>query len=522
MAQKIMKATDRPKVEYQKGTTPQKPVDVSGIKTKKKPDADFDYDKIAQDAEDTDNPDGFKYQAAVEMAKQMAGEGTDDGEMRDLVDSEFAKLNPTYTGEQMRGEDDLISKAIGGADDLLDDASEFVGRGVDQLWDLGPANLAGLIGGGADLLFNGGKGDWGKRAHDTVSKVIGDGEDDIFSASTIGDIGMDLMISAIPGAGLPLLLAKQGIQNSDDIKEAATGRDSITMEQIDGGQRAAKAATSLLDIGLTALPAIGKARNAGAANLAMKSSGGTVDDAARNIVDMAKNGKLPKIADELSPSNLVDTAVNRVSNGLKKLTGKADDTVDYDALESIVQMGRRNADDAAAAISGKAIEDAARKTFADRALDIAKTVRHPIENNAVGKVAKAAGKAAKTAGKNIKGGLVNAAVPAVGGTGMAALSDYAENGGSLVDSLERIGDRVNENPSESMKYLTAALLLGRLPFGGGRLPNPNGMMPMTGNLVTAASRAKEMGRVGEEGAKKSEMPGMTYEEMIRWLEKGDE
>lgn len=518
MAQKIMTAMERPKAGFQKGTTPQKPVDTSGIKTKREPDANFDYDKIAQDAEATGNPDGFKYQAAVEMAKQMAGEGTDDDDMRDLVDSEFAKLNPTYTGAQMRGEDDFVSMALDGADDLLDEASGFIGRGVDQLWDLGPANLAGLIGGGADLLFNGGKGDWGKKAHDTVSKAIGNEEGDIFSADTIGDIGMDLLLAAVPGAGLPLLVAKQGIQNFDDIKEAASGRDSVTMEEIDGKQRAAKLGTSLLDIGLTALPAIGKARNAGAANLAMKSSGGNLDDAAKGIADMAKNGKLPKITEELAPRNLVDTTVNRASNGLKKLTGKADDAVDYNALESLVQMGRSSADDVAKVISGEAADEAARKTFADRTLDVAKTVRHPVKNNAAGKIAKSA----KSVGKNIRGGLVNVAAPSIGGLGTATLSDYAENGGSLIDSLERIGERVNENPSESMKYLTAALLLGRLPFGGGRLPNPSGKMPTTSNLVTAASRAKEMGRVGEESAKGAEKPGMTYEEMIEWLEKGDE
>lgn len=515
MAQKITKAVDKPKVEYQRGTTPQKPVDTSGIKTKKKPDANFDYDQIVQNAEDTDNPDGFKYQAAVEMAKQLAGEGTDDKDMRKLVDSEFAKLNPTYTGEQMRGEDDLVSKAVGGADDLIDAGSKGIGWLVDQVWDLGPANLAGLIGGGADLLLNGGKGDWGNRARDTVSKVIGNGEDDIFSADTIGDIGMDLMLSAIPGAGLPLLLAKQGIQDADDLKEAATGRDSITMEQLDPGQRAAKVGSSLLDIALTAAPAIGKARNAGAANLAMKSSGGTLDDAAKGISDMAKSGKLPKIAEELAPGNLIDTTINRASNSLKKLPLKNGDAVDYKTLESLIRKGRQSADDVAAAVSGKTAGDAAKKTFADRASDIAQTALHPIKNNAAGKIARAAE-------DSIKGGLVNAAIPAVGGTGMAALSDYAENGGSPIDALERIGDRMKNNPSESMKYLTAALLLGKKPFGGGRLPNPNGIMPRTGNLVTAASRTKEMGRVGKDGAQKAEMPGMTYDEMIKWLEKGDE
>lgn len=515
MAQKIMKAVDKPKIEYQRGTTPQKPVDTSGIKTKKKPDANFNYDQIAQNAEDTNNPDGFKYQAAVEMAKQLAGEGTNDKEMRKLVDSEFAKLNPTYTGEQMRGEDDLVSKAIGGANDLIDNGSKGIGWLADQAWDLVPANLAGLIGGGADLLFNGGKGDWGKQAHDTVSKVIGNDEDDVFSADTIGDIGMDLMLSAIPGAGLPLLLAKQGIQDADDIKEAATGRDSITLEQLDTGQKVAKAGSTLLDLALTAIPAIGKARNAGAANLAMKSSNGSLDDAAENIANMAKSGKLPKIMDELSPSNLIDTTVNRASNSLKKLPLKNGDAVDYNTLESLIGIGRQNADDVAAAVSGKTAGKVAKKTFADRASDIAQTALHPIKNNAAGKVAKAAG-------DNIKGGLVNAAIPAIGGTGMAALSDYAENGGSLIDSFERVGDRMKNNPSESMKYLTAALLLGKTPFGGGRLPNPNGAMPKIGNLVTSASRAKEMGRVGKEGAEKAEMPGMTYEEMLKWLEKGDE
>lgn len=294
----------------------QQSVDTSGISTRSrgdKGDEDFDYSAAAKTAEGTDNSDGHKYQVAVERARQIAGDDVSESQMRDLVDAEFAKLNPTATGEQMRGEDNFGARAVGGINDAIDTVTGLAGDGIDLVWDGLAGNAAGLLGGLAGLLT--GNDDWGKNANEFVSGLVGDdgnGGPTILDTDMLGDVALDLALSAIPGVGVPIMLGKSVLQNSNNIREAIDGRDSISGERLDGGQIATKGLAALADVALSALPGIGKARNLAKAG---QLASGTADDVAR-FIEKPVNAT---IRETLSPSNVA----RQTAEGARNLVGNA-------------------------------------------------------------------------------------------------------------------------------------------------------------------------------------------------------
>lgn len=294
----------------------QQRVDTSGISTRGRGDRgsdDFDYSAAAKTAEGTDNSDGHKYQVAVERARQIAGDDVSESQMRDLVDAEFAKLNPTATGEQMRGEDNFGARAIGGINDAIDSVTDLAGGGIDLLWDGIVGNAAGLLGGAAGLLT--GNDDWGRNANEFVSGLVGDdgnGGPTILDTDVLGDVALDLAISAIPGVGVPIMLGKSVLQNSNNIREAIDGRDSISGEKLDEGQIATKLLATGADVALSALPGIGKARNLTKAG---KLASGSADDVARFV----ENPVNATIMETLSPSNVARQA----AEGARNLVGNA-------------------------------------------------------------------------------------------------------------------------------------------------------------------------------------------------------
>lgn len=279
----------------------QQPVDTSSVSTRSRGDRgseDFDYESAARTADGTDNPDGHKYQVAVERARQIAGDDVSESQMRDLVDAEFAKMNPTVTGEQMRGEDNFGARAVGSINDAIDFVTGLAGDGIDFLWDGVAGNVAGLVGDGAGLLT--GNDDWGQQANEFVSGLVGDdgnGGPTILDTDMLGDVALDLAISAIPGAGVPLMVGKSLLQNSNNIREAVDGRDSISGEKLDPGQIATKLLATGADTALSALPGIGRARNL---TKASQLASGSADDVARFVESPAT----ATLLETFSPSNV--------------------------------------------------------------------------------------------------------------------------------------------------------------------------------------------------------------------------
>ena len=218
------------------------------------------YEDAIKAAEESDDPDAYKYKLAVEIVdSQIGNEQTlGDDEYRQAIDATFDQMDPTVSGAEMRDEaNDPLSGAVRGARGVIDDINQGVGTGLDWLWDNSVGNLAGLVGGGISALFGG-------DFEDSFEDVKGNVSDWVTpeTGAMVSDMVMDLGLAAIPGVGIPLSVAKNAIQNSENIWEGITGVDDITGEKLDPGQQIAKLATGFGGTALAAVPGIGKMRNA--------------------------------------------------------------------------------------------------------------------------------------------------------------------------------------------------------------------------------------------------------------------
>lgn len=270
------------------------------------------YEDAIKAAEESDDPDAYKYKLAVEIVdSQIGNEQTlGDDEYRQAIDATFDQMNPTVSGSEMRDEaNDPISGAVRGARGVIDDINQGVGTGLDWIWDNTVGNLAGLVGGGISALLGG-------DFEDSFEDVKGNVSDWVTpeTGAMVSDMIMDLGLAAIPGVGIPLSVAKNAIQNSENIWEGFTGVDDITGERIDPGQKIAKLATGIGGTALSAIPGIGKMRNAG--NIA--------DDAAKAL---GKYDDLLDGSDDMLralESGDIDTIVNtgaRSDSSLMKAIG---------------------------------------------------------------------------------------------------------------------------------------------------------------------------------------------------------
>lgn len=406
-----------PTVEKKK--TPQKAVDTSSISQREDTEADdFDYETAIQQAEETDNPDGYKYQVAVDLAKQRAGEGVDDSQMRDLVDAEFAKLNPTTSGASMRGEDDVMSRFMGGARQMIDDLTSAGGDAVEFISD---DLLGGFFGGVADVAgaLTGNEG-WGDAARETWDGVVDDGG--LIDPDMVSSILIDLGLSAIPGVGVPLMAGKSLIQQSDNIREALEGRDSISRESLNEGERAAKGGSAALDTVLSVIPGLGRLRNAAAVDDVIRSVG-NADDTVAILKGASEYGKEigNSLAREASPSamarvgrNAVSEAGGRIANASEALdAGKGVRGAMRSLARPTTEGARRRAAETFLANGGRTSS----RTAVEKALG------------------GAGGKAAKGAGKNATGRFAEGARKLTNRISGAPASLAATAGGSGASGL---------------------------------------------------------------------------------------
>lgn len=195
--------------------------------------------KLISDAGSSADPDGAKYQLAVDFTTDILGsQDTSDPLFKETLDETFAQMKPSdgVTGEQMRDENIAIKAGQG-----INEFNNMIGNGMDWVFDNTLGNVAQAIGGDQ----------WG----DTVKNWF-DGRD----ASVVPDMVEDIALAAIPYAGIPLVATKNGLQQSKNITDAMTGRDSVTNRRIDDNQRAGKIGSAALTTALSAVPGVGVAR----------------------------------------------------------------------------------------------------------------------------------------------------------------------------------------------------------------------------------------------------------------------
>lgn len=226
-----------------------KPKETQNIKKDK---ASRDFVEKASSQKNTAKGDAAKWQHAIQLAREDFGENadTDDRKFLERAEGYYATMNPESTADQVRGKNAFTS-AVENAAHGIEGVNDFLGDGVKGAWDL-------LAGGGAEAL--GGLAGMLTGDENTASdwRNFTEGIIDDQTADALASIGTSLAVSAIPGLGVPASIALAGLQNADNINEALTGRDSVTLQKLDDNERTGRAINAALDLGLSALPGIGK------------------------------------------------------------------------------------------------------------------------------------------------------------------------------------------------------------------------------------------------------------------------
>lgn len=233
-------------------------------------------EKAADKSDGLFSSDDMKYQIAVQQAQNQLADvnNVNDQRMKDTIDDIYE--NELGAGEgagrKYRGENSLTDLLNWGKN-TINTINRGAGEAMDFLFDQSIGNLAGLI------------------SEDAKNSVQGlfDGEDAALAADMISDIGL----SMIPYAGIPLVVAKNAIQQSDNFAEALSGVDNIAQTSLDGGQRFGKAGEALLATGLSAVPGIGKARKLATLAEPYKADKAVI----KGIQGIDKSG-IPKTAEE--------------------------------------------------------------------------------------------------------------------------------------------------------------------------------------------------------------------------------
>lgn len=469
-----------------------------------------------------DNSDGQKYQYAVQLAKQdLGGDTSDDAEFRDLVDSYYEQMDPETSAADMRGET-MATQAIRGVGEAYDQVNDTLGDGVDWLWDNVAGGLAGAVGGLVDAATNG-QTSYGDEWRQNVSDVVSPE-----TADAIASMGTGMLLSAIPGVGVPLSLGLTAAQNSDDLYEAVTGRDAVSLEGLGGAERLGRFGSALLDTALAAAPAVGKLGR-GARGARQMSAIDDAADAARAAAS-GKGGEA--IQQAAARSNAIRQAAGDLSRGelSEASTRRIADVLGDAVKEAPKKDGVRGAIDR---LSGSTLGESMKPTNQARALvesiaspgSLARSARGGRGVDAIRALAsKPAASAAKGASK---GGLKEAAkaLPGRAARGLGgAASSLARNVGTgaglnYLNYMGETGDsdfmnwgaQVAQNPSNWIIAL-APKVARAVPgsdrvFGRLGLTGPSG----TGRATSVAQRG--IGR----NVQSAEDPGLSDDEIRRRL-----
>lgn len=296
--------------------------------------------RAADLADGTDMSDEYKYQYAVNLAKQdMDGETYDTADFRNLVDDYYAQMDPEKSAGELRGENPL-GNFIRGLNEGVDQIADWGGDALEGAWDFTVGNVAGGLGG----LVGAATGDedlgdeWKQAASDAMSPEIAD---------AIAGMGIGMAVGAIPGIGVPASIGLSALQNSDELYEAMIGRDAVTGEKLNAAQVAGRVGGALLDTALSAAPAVGKvARRSKALDYVddiSKMSDSEIDEVASALAeDASKNyakrhvGQMEDAATDLG-NRLISDEASEVS---KDIASNVPDDVYNEALNDAFEIGR--------------------------------------------------------------------------------------------------------------------------------------------------------------------------------------
>lgn len=464
-----------------------KPKEARDIKKDK---ASRDFVEKASSQKNTAKGDAAKWQHAVQLAREDFGENadTDDRKFLERAEGYYATMDPESTADQVRGKNAFTS-AVENVAHGIDGVNDFLGDGVKGAWDL-------LAGGGAEAL--GGLVGMFTGDEDTASdwRDFTEGVIDDETADALASIGTNLAVSAIPGFGVPASIALAGLQNADDINEALTGRDSVTLQKLDDDEQTGRAINAALDLGMSALPGIGKLDEGIDAARAAGKIAPLADDAGRtakildkaNPVNQAKvlandigrmKGGLdaaresamrnaaaePYVAADLAakygpgtgPYNPVDELVDIAkakASGLKQYAGDALDA--YRGARYTKPVAKEAGEKAVKETAKEAAEEAGEKTIAGKAKSLGKAALN---------VAKKAG--ASKAGQAIANPLMTYAVNAASGVPIAMEAGMSGNPEATADMIQP------RDPQIAIRNVILSLAPGSKKMSRGLGLNPN-------------------------------------------------
>lgn len=248
----------------------------------------IDYDALIGRANDrstsAEDANAIKYMIATDLARNSMGDKDyDDSDLEAEIDRQFDMLDPTTTGAEMRGEN-AFTQGVEAASDFIDDVNATAGTGIDWVWDNTVGNLAGLAGNAIGGLSGFVMGEDAADSARRTGEEWKDAASDLVTpenAAIVSDMAIDLGLSAIPGAGIPLVLAKNAVQQSENIAEAVNGYDSVTGEKLDENQKLGRGLGALATLGLSAIPGVGVARNAAKVG---KEADAIADDVTKKVI----------------------------------------------------------------------------------------------------------------------------------------------------------------------------------------------------------------------------------------------
>lgn len=392
-----------------------KPKEAQNIKNDK---ASQNFVEKASSQKNTAKGDAAKWQHAIQLAREDFGENadTDDRKFLERAEGYYATMNPESTADQVRGKNAFTSSVEDVAHGI-DGVNDFLGDGVKGAWDL-------LAGGGAEAL--GGLAGMLTGDENTASdwRNFTEGIIDDNTADALAAIGTNLAVSAIPGFGVPASIALAGLQNADNINEALTGRDSVTLQKLDDNEKTGRAINAALDLGMSVLPGIGKLDEGIDAARAAGKIAPLADDAS----------KATKILDKINPVNQAKVLTNDIGRMKSGFNAAKESAIKNAAAEPYLAAdlaakyapgtGYHNPIDQLTDIAKTKMSGL--KQYADDALDAYRGARYtqPVAKEAGEKAVKETAKgAAKEVGKKTVAGKAKS-------LGKAALNVAKKAGGS--------------------------------------------------------------------------------------------
>lgn len=301
-------------------TAPQAPVGNSAAPTNVvNPNIDnVNYNRIATQANDISDPEMAemaKYYAAVDLARQKfsGDEKANEKMFRQEIDRIYKdKLQGTLNPDtDIRG-NNAFSLAIRGLNEGYDDLLTAAGGLVDNSWDT-------VAGGIADATGQ-------HKAAEKLRTLMDDRD-----VGTAIDIGADIGLSVLP-FGMPAVVAKNLIQQSDNFDEALKGRDNVTLEKLTDTQRGARLGEGLLTTALAAVPGAGRAG---------KLIKGTSNDAAKEVVKNADEA-VKAAQKQIGKS---DKSINNLTKKLDATKDPQKDLEDLLAERKVLSDAYRNVDE---------------------------------------------------------------------------------------------------------------------------------------------------------------------------------